>query len=174
MGWTYQRQAISKKDFINGIRENYRSSGYQILRSRLVGKCLWTVVVTPNEGNTPTIYVDLIDKSEGCYGQKTMSIDEHPYYYNCPLEYLEFICPQSYNARSWVENVLRHHQEKNRPIAVGATYNLQNVSSKWMKKNGDCVRVISLRPFRGITSETKVRVRLNKNILGEMIPGKTI
>jgi len=176
MGWTYKSNITDKKVMIAEIRKDLEYAGFEVVRSRCVGKNLWSVIkcVTPDGEIKTTIRLDLLMRDRMAWGHKAMTIDEHPYYYNCPFEYLKFVDLDTKNKKEWADKVIKFHEEKNRPIIVGAMYGLKNCSPTWMNKHGDQVKVTSRRPFLGITSKTNLNVRLNKRILGELVSDEGI
>src|SRR5690606_13477279 len=85
----------------------------------LRGNVLWSVVrVTAKqagvldlaEGESATfIRCDLLQGSDGEWGHKPLDESMHPYYYSCPLRYLDMAPVQS---AEWREGVRIHHEQR--------------------------------------------------------------
>jgi hypothetical protein len=105
MGWDFTKGA-TKQDIVE--RRTQDSGHYKCLAHRLVGRNLWTVWETLNEPETKRfIGLDLLDKDRNFgWGYKDMTEAMHPYYYDCPEEFLQMVppvCPE------WRTKVATHH-----------------------------------------------------------------
>ncbi|MGH8302755.1 MAG: hypothetical protein ACRET5_14950 [Steroidobacteraceae bacterium] len=119
MGWYFSRQTRDKL-----IRELIRPHESDRARSEVIahslrGNVLWSVVrvtvkqpglLDPKQDESKTfIHCDLLQGS-GCeWGYKPMDESMHPYYYSCPLKYLEMAPVQS---RDWREGVRAYHTHR--------------------------------------------------------------
>jgi hypothetical protein len=84
MGWDFTKGA-SKKDIVEGIK---RSIGANLRASKLVGKEFW--VVEEQAPGKLQIVLFLLEKDGGFgWGYKDMTEAMGPYYYGCPLEFLD-------------------------------------------------------------------------------------
>ncbi|MCY1557711.1 hypothetical protein D9M68_945840 [compost metagenome] len=82
----------------------------------LVGDVLWAVVrITARQAGvmglaagetTCIIYCHLLESSGGDWGYKSLVEAEHPYYYSCPLRYLDMVPTQ---CAVWRERVHCFH-----------------------------------------------------------------
>jgi len=82
----------------------------------------------------------------------------HPYYYSCPLAYLDAV-PVA--CEEWRQLVLQYHAKQARRLTVGVTYAL-------IGRSVPHVRIVSLRPLRGTYMGWTYRV--SKTYVGEAIP----
>ena len=141
MGWTFTNQTkaalvaellqdwesvIDDSDFSRRYYPNI-PAGTRItskaIRHRLVGNELWYVretVRTFPDGRQESerwIGVDLLESNGRGWGYKSMSEDMGPYYYGCPVEYLELAPqPESEYAGKWREAI----RARNAPQLVTA------------------------------------------------------
>lgn len=85
------------------------------------------------------VFVALLSKSKGFgWGSKVMDESEHPYYYACPVGYLDLCtAPMNDNSAKWREKVRAF--AATRKVAVGDKVNLVN---------GWSVEITSLKPMR--------------------------
>ena len=125
MGWTYVR--TSRDQLIRELTapQNGECVRSEVIDHTLVGNVLWTVVrITAKQASTTGLSagesVCLIGcnllESAGCeWGYKALTEAEHPYYYSCPLRYLDMAPVQS---PEWREGVLAHHARRRTPAAV--------------------------------------------------------
>ena len=127
MGWYFSRQTRDQL-----IRELIRPQESERARSEVIahtlrGNLLWSVVrVTAKqagvldlaEGESATfIRCDLLQGSGGEWGHKPLDESMHPYYYSCPLRYLDMAPVRS---SEWREGVRAHHASRRRPAALMA------------------------------------------------------
>lgn len=127
MGWTVEYEFRPRKEFFNDLLREWTSNGHTTTCLRHVYRgAPWKGVLyalwqhTSPDGNVGKyVVVYLIQKRNGeGWGYKDMSHDMHPYYYSCPLSYLEGIDLQSEGAKRWVHNVREYwaaRREKRKP-----------------------------------------------------------
>lgn len=161
MGWLFTR-GLSRKDLIKERVQKYEDANMVMttLAYCVRGNCLWMVreSTSKNFGDSiKFIELDLLgsNKSDG-WGYKDMEEQMHPYYYSCPLAYLEMV-PVA--CEKWREGVRAYHEKQNRKIEVGATYKVNGLMT---------IRIASVRPLRGYTNTGKY-CRFSKSILKEKI-----
>ena len=129
MGWFFSPQ--SRSELIAELvepQETERASA-KVIAHTLRGNVLWSVVeVTAKvEGVSPNLapgqslrYIrcDLLQRSGGQWGYKGMDESVHPYYYTCPLSYLDMAPVQS---SEWREGVRAYHARRcTSPAATSA------------------------------------------------------
>ncbi len=144
MGWTYSNVITEKAAMVANRTASWSSQrvvdGVPVvvagtcLAHSLRGKCLWTVwevIKTYINGNMPPIVhrfigLDLLSKDGRTYGYKDMEESVHPYYYDCPLKYLDMVPEVA--SQEWRDGVRAYHAKKNAKakIAVGDTVKLVN------------------------------------------------
>jgi hypothetical protein len=99
--------------------EDTERSRIEVIDHSLVGNVLWTVVrVTAKQagvlglapGESATLIGCHLLESEGReWGYKSLDEAEHPYYYSCPLRYLD-MAPQ--RCATWRARVHAFHQQR--------------------------------------------------------------
>jgi hypothetical protein len=123
MGWDFTKGS-TKREIVAEVLAEYRNSegvASRVIAHREVNK----------PGETPVLYVvreffsealqkrvggyievvllDKQTKSKVCdwsgWGYKRMGEDEHPYYYDCPLEFLDLIPTDNASALDWRDRV---------------------------------------------------------------------
>ena len=108
MGWYYQHG--SRKDLVDALTKDPRGpeGRCKCLAHCLRGNMLWSVWDSPSGR---WIGCDLLHRAgDGMWGHKPMDESVHPYYYTCPLKYLELV-PEVANEQ-WRSNVVAHHEER--------------------------------------------------------------
>lgn len=165
MGWDYTKNA-TKNDIVNRRKETgewerdgkkYRS---ETLKSRVVGKVLWTIRRFTVDG-VAELYIgcDLLENHKGYgWGYKGLSEEEHPYYYSCPLSFLEAV---PVKCEEWRAGVREYHAKKSRKLEVGKTYALEGCKIK-------TVRLTSIKPLRGV-GDNRVLYRIKKSLIGNLV-----
>lgn len=113
MGWLYCER--TRKDLIDSL---VKKDGVTVYAHCTVGNVLWTV----EQGAKDKIigcYLMRRDPgaSEACrWGYKDMDESAHPYYYTCPLSYLDMA--PVFN-EEWREHVRRYHAARNTKFEEG-------------------------------------------------------
>jgi hypothetical protein len=98
MGWDFATGA-TKRDVVNDIKARW---GQKLLAAQLVGNQFWVVVQPENEPK-PAIGLYLLDKNgRDGWGEKNMWESMHPYYYDCPVGFLD-LAPETSGA--WRQKV---------------------------------------------------------------------
>lgn len=110
MGWTFNAHPCSKESFVNQI---LMESG-SILAHSVRGNRLWTIYQPRSAGADPFIVLFLLKCSDGCWGYKDMDETMGPYFYDCPLSFLNKT-PETGN--SWRNDVRAYHAKKRKESA---------------------------------------------------------
>jgi len=119
MGWTYGWNSQSElKKYI--LKEALKSERVLAHKSTNYGRHLWVVYQTENER---FILLFLLSKngadSCGVWGYKDLSESCHPYYYDCPLDFLEMVPEGCAEWRAEVRNLAaRRNTEYNEGDSV--------------------------------------------------------
>ena len=92
MGWDSDSRWKSKKDVVADLLRPNRFDSLIVIKSKVTGAGLWFVVENP-ETNLRAIYFDVIEKQDGDWYTKGMAESEHPYYFDCPKEFLDLVPP---------------------------------------------------------------------------------
>jgi len=140
MGWDFKADA-TKKDIIADLTKE--GEKVKTLAHTCKGNTLWTVHENKVTG----------EKWIGCYllgssrvfgwGYKDMCESMHPYYYSCPLSYLDMApvaCPE------WREGVKAYHVKAKLALKVGDKVKLIEGCSIPM------VTVTSVKPLMGVAN----------------------
>ncbi|AMG47858.1 TPA: hypothetical protein ACRMT2_005497 [Pseudomonas aeruginosa] len=126
MGWLFSSRTRSEliRDLIQP--EDRERASVRIIAHTLRGNVLWSVVeitakaegvhqdLAPGE-SLCYIRCDLLQRSGGQWGYKGMDESMSPYYYTCPLRYLEMAKEIS---PDWREKVRAYHAQRRRPAAL--------------------------------------------------------
>lgn len=119
MGWLFETYPSSKSDYIDRIlKRNFApanpDASCTLLDHSLRGNNLW-LLVKPSVLQ-PFIALFRLERHDGCWGYKDMCESSGPYYYDCPLKFLDQAPePQGFNrdhadsGRSWRGFVREHH-----------------------------------------------------------------
>jgi hypothetical protein len=131
MGWLFPHGASRRSLIEERTKAWERQVGEMLVRTECLKHCfrggrfrgvLWTVwrrtyVVGQNEVRPEERWIgcDLLQYSredEG-YGYKDMEESMHPYYYSCPLSYLDLVPIDKYGGnQEWREQVIEHHRRQ--------------------------------------------------------------
>ena len=161
MGWLFTKNA-TKKDIVNKLIEpterqqetDWSNEKQQIIKldndisiktiaHKLVGKILYQVVeITRYYHNdtksTKFILISIIEKQRNYgYGYKSMSEASEPYYYDCPLKFLELA--QTTN-QQWRDKVIKKHNTPK--TKIGDIITLTNTKIPFVK-------ITSTKPLLG-------------------------
>lgn len=114
MGWSFNCSAsIGRKQLIEQLRDPSRfSAGCTIVRSSVVGNHHWYLLRDP-KGNV-SIGLDLMaggGKGSG-WGYKSLDESSGPYYFDCPLSFLDEASAPTHYAAEWRESARKHHAAK--------------------------------------------------------------
>lgn len=96
MGW-YGTQCATRAELIRELTapEKSESTGKErkVLAYSTAGNILWSVweVTAPGADTRRIIKCDLLARVSDGWGYKPMSEEAHPFYYTCPLKYLEMV-----------------------------------------------------------------------------------
>ncbi|PWU26585.1 hypothetical protein DK254_28940 [Pseudomonas sp. RW407] len=128
MGWLFSSR--TRSELIRDLTrpEDTARASVRVLVHTLRGNVLWSVseVTAKNEGVHPDLapgesmrYIrcDLLQRSGGEWGYKAMDESMAPYYYSCPLRYLDLAKELS---PTWREKVRAHHARR-RQSAIAMT-----------------------------------------------------
>lgn len=112
MGFTSSREWQSVKDVIDYRVQECKKAGKYIKHSVVNGNRLW-MLAKNYEDDRPSIFLDVIRKSgDYGFGYKDMSAVEHPYYYDCPLNFLDLTEDFGIDFENWKRFVIAYHKDK--------------------------------------------------------------
>ena len=127
MGWTFVRQ--TRDQLIRELLAPQASERAccEVIDHTLDGDVLWTVVrVTARQAGVMGLaagesvcYIGchLLESSGGDWGYKSLDESVHPYYYSCPLRYLDMA---PVRCATWRARVHAFHQQPTRKAAGDA------------------------------------------------------
>lgn len=120
MGWTSSSAWQTRKDIIaDRIQGSIQSNGTKWLckAHSLRGNVLWTLWEVTAKGESTTIIgCDLLQKLSEGWAYKDMDESCHPYYYSCPLRYLEAAPVLN---QKWRDEVLAYHKRRSFKLREG-------------------------------------------------------
>ncbi len=136
MGWLFGYH--TRRELIDHL---VSGNGIKTLKHCCKGNNLWAVHEYVRTGDTePTRYVALYllrgGKHGDMWGYKDMDESMHPYYYNCPLSYLDGLSEPTGSAAEWRENVRKYHTRRSRKLYVGDMFRLYGLEYKVRMDNG--------------------------------------
>ena len=173
MGWLFT-QDQSRKELIDRCTKDEgpnphegKNYYYNTLARACVGNHLWAVmqrtVENPADGTkeeTKFIVLFLMQNQRGYgWGYKDMSESMHPYYYTCPMGFLE-MAPVA--CQEWRDKVKAHHAKRNLKLAPGDRVRL----NEGCKPNE--LKIVSVRPLIGVT-DGGARFRIPRKMLASKV-----
>ncbi len=130
MGWLFTKGS-TRKELIAELTANSEYNGVvrRCLRHTAVGNVLWTVWEVsghPEKGIYRYIGCDLLACQRGFgWGYKNMSESMGPFYYSCPLAYLDMVPVAN---QEWRDKVREYHASRNRVVDIGDVIVFEGVS----------------------------------------------
>ncbi|MBB6366655.1 hypothetical protein FHR56_001768 [Xanthomonas sacchari] len=129
MGWYFSHQ--SRSELIAELiapQETERTNA-KVIAHALRGNVLWCVVEMtvktesahsdlPPGQSLRYIRCDLLERSYDQWGYKSLDESMHPYYYSCPLSYLDLAPEQS---ADWRAGVRAYHARRRTPTASASS-----------------------------------------------------
>lgn len=151
MGYMFSRQTKAE------LVEELKRDNPLITEWSLNGNELWGLYpISTNQPSDLMIVLFLLASHGDEYGYQVMDESAQPYYYTCPLKFLNKAVELS---PEWRTNVRAYHNAKSerartlKRIKVGDTIALKNTSLK-------SVQVIGLKPLMGIDVKTNRTYRI--------------
>lgn len=124
MGWYYgyNQTRASVIEELTPAEKVSEGGTFKTLRKFTSGNTLWTVHETTLNGAEPERWIGCYLLSRGTgdgWGYKPMEESMHPYYYSCPLAFLDEVPETSRGANpKWREGVRKYHAERNARLAA--------------------------------------------------------
>lgn len=171
MGWLFSSEWEERRDLVAHLTHTETSTSegreykWVTLAHSVRGNVLWAVFQRSVNGKVqqPAIACFLLSKQRDYgWGYKDMTEAMHPYYYSCPLSYLE-LAPET--CKEWREKVREYHAKARRKFQVGTTYALEG--AKGLKS----VEIVNLKPLQGIGDDGRL-YRIPKKMIGKEICGE--
>jgi len=164
MGWTYPHDA-SRRDVIDELTRDQSTEGkvFRTLRKCFRGNTMYALHESGPVGETKKwLAVYLLQRSQGSWGYKDMDESMMPYYFDCPVSYLDAADePVGESASEWRAEVRRLAAErKAKKPKKGETWTLKGCRIPSMK-------ITSLKPLRGLHNASVYRIK--RSLLGEKV-----
>jgi hypothetical protein len=160
MGWYFSN--ASKSDLIKELTSE--SIGAEWTRTTIAhavrGSVLWTInQMSHLNGQETRLFIgcDLMQKYGGYWGHKPLCEEDGPYYYSCPLKYLDMVPVQN---ADWRVKVREYHARRTRQFETGQRVEVIGCTVPW-------VRITSANPLTG--EYAGVRYNLKRSLLGEVL-----
>ena len=116
MGWLFFHNVRSRSELVKLLRdEANKTPGFEILKSSVTGNHMWSLLqITGKDGKqVRLVTLDLLSKQGDQWGHKALDESVGPYYYDCPLAYLEHLTePVNENAAVWRAKVRMHWEQR--------------------------------------------------------------
>lgn len=185
MGWTFPYGA-TRRQVIEELTPAERSYGenagggcFRTLRHCCKGNVLYALheSVKGDGSSLKWIGIYLLQRSDGSWGYKDMDESMHPYYYNCPVSYLDAADePTSDSAKAWRDEVRRQAAERAKQNAKRP-----KVGERWSCHGANCkeIRIVEVKGRRIVARNLGAGgglYRIPKKLLGEKLedaPKKT-
>ena len=144
MGWLFtygKRKADIIKELI--APEENETRRWETIAYCVRGNVLWSVIaITYRQDNRSKrlIVCHLLAKKKDCgWGYKDIDESMHPYYYSCPLHYLD-LAPVTNT--EWRARVQAYHRYRNQKLNIGQKVAIQGSTIPW-------VIITSIKPLTG-------------------------
>ncbi len=111
MGWTFSPSWNTKEKLVETLKRDFPAGSKHRLVVEERTNILWSVA--PFRGST-IIVCDLLEPSPNGWGYKSMDELMGPYYYSCPLEFLEETDNSSFKNEQWRLNVIQYNSKLNK------------------------------------------------------------
>ncbi|MEO6323798.1 MAG: hypothetical protein ABIQ65_04160 [Thermoanaerobaculia bacterium] len=114
MGWDFTRGATKRSIIDDLIRDRTgKTASSKTLRHHVNDNVLWTVRETTDTDGASVRWIGcelLAEQHDYGWGSKSMEESQHPYFYDCPLEFLDDV--PMVTCQEWRDVVRRHWREK--------------------------------------------------------------
>jgi hypothetical protein len=119
MGWLYGWD--TRKQLVDHL---IKGNGVTTLKHCFKGNNLWAVQEGYKSDGTPIRFIGLYllrgsNGSRDGWGYKDMDESAGPYYFNCPLSYLDMVACPGGHATEWREGVRAYHAKANQKLVAG-------------------------------------------------------
>lgn len=153
MGWEYGWK--SRKELIAYLCEEQKRC--KTLARKIASErgqpVLWTVREMSPKNKESSSYRLIVcylidyDRSYGLYGYRELGETDGPYYYSCPLSFLDMAPePEGENVKEWRENVRKFHAKMEENARGFGTLEIGDTETVHLEKTG---KTDEARPLRG-------------------------
>ena len=145
MSWTFLYNAPDKNQVIEEC--TLTSGSLCCIKKTTNGNELWTLWLD-NSSGTKSIALFLLARRDNTWGYKYISEASGPYYYKCPLAFLEEAPVQN---QSWRDKVLVYHNERKKTYKIARTIRVGQVVTL-RDSTPSKFTVIKINPFLGVAN----------------------
>jgi hypothetical protein len=108
MGWTYSTKWNTKNDMLHYLVGTFPNDSCHFVAKEQDYSILWTV--SPFK-SSKIIVCTLLQPSGNGWGYKMMDEVMGPFFYSCPIEFLELTDSSEYKNDGWRLNVIEFHSQ---------------------------------------------------------------
>jgi hypothetical protein len=115
MGWDHSSHWSDKDDVVHYLKNAYKNAVIHHQTYEGGQHILWSVLCKPNDiANKEELLIvcDLIGYSTNGWGHKTMNEMMGPFYYSCPIHFLNLTDESKYKNEGWRNKVTEYHNVK--------------------------------------------------------------
>jgi hypothetical protein len=145
------KRLIADRPRFNNGRDSFDVSSKTVAH-KVIGSSLWMVVEQTKhfklaDQTKRLIVLAVLENKRGFgYGYNSHCEEAHPYYYDCPLEFLDMVPVAS---EDWRKGVREYHRRMNAVLVPNTVYNLEGANSEYMT-------LMSVLPLLGRSPTGKV------------------
>ena len=114
-------RSSSKKHFVSDINRDRTRAGMEIIACKNTKSGQWSVL--KNTKGVVFIVLDLITKNDGVYYVKSIQECMQPFYYDCPIEFLDLAPVES---QEWRDGVKEYSARGKVKFSVGEMVKIYN------------------------------------------------
>jgi hypothetical protein len=118
---TLSWRSSSKKHFVSDINRDRTNAGMEILACKNTKSGQWSVL--KNTEGVVFIVLDLITKNDGVYYVKSIQECMHPFYYDCPVEFLDLAPVDN---QEWRDGVKEFSAKRKVKFSIGDVVKVYN------------------------------------------------
>lgn len=168
MGWTFSEAWPTKADLVRHLTgPGYGGECLRCLRHALRGNVLWTIHERYKADGSSVRFIGcfLLRRDRDCgWGYKDMDESMGPYYYTCPLSFLDDTpCSGVGYSREWREKVREYRARLKATAPVVGHY--AKVGNRYM-------RIVSVRPLLAVCDGTTYR--LPRRYIDRVLPPEAV
>lgn len=110
MGWDFAPMWRTKKEIVAELTEDEE----RVVRFQVIGSTLWTIEDAGHDELMICVYLLARSRRLHCWGFKAMSEQVGPFYYDCPLEFIDLVPVVN---TAWREKVRRYWAQRPEPTS---------------------------------------------------------
>jgi len=154
MGWDFRTLPCDKQEIIEECVKSICSM--ECLKHSVQGNELWSV--WQKKDGTRVILLFLLASKDRCWGYKEIAEESGPYYYKCPMGFLEMAAVAN---QDWRNKVYEYHDRRLRNLSALKKIRLGTIVTLDVPDND--FRVTHMNPFLGVNTKSGRLYRLVKS-----------